>query len=404
MITEQHPPKIYYFDHAATSWPKPPEVIEAMQLALESAGGNAGRGGHQLAKAASSVIYDARETVADFFGCDDPFRVAFASNITESVNLVMQGLLKPGDHVLVTPMEHNAVMRPLTALQKRGVTWEVLPCFEDGSVDLYAAKKKIRKETRLMVICHESNVNGVIQPVRSLGELAREAGILMLVDTAQSAGHMPINIETDLIDFLAFTGHKGLMGPTGTGGVVFGSRVSNDEISPLIYGGTGSYSESIEQPLFLPDRFESGTQDCARLAGLSAGIHWVKDHNRDGRMQATQNQMMSVFIGLLKQIPNLSLYTAANLHMQGDVLSITIAEVDNGLAAEWLDSDCGIMVRTGLHCAPMAHRTLGTFPSGTIRLSISPLTTIEEIETCVAAVNTFATDPAVVLKAWDNRV
>lgn len=403
-MTEQHSPKIYYFDHAATSWPKPPEVIDAMRLALESAGGNAGRGGHQLAKAASSVIYDAREAVADFFGCDDPFRVAFTPNITESVNLVLQGLLKPGDHVLVSPMEHNAVMRPLTALQKRGIAWETLPCFEDGSVDPYAAKNKIRKETRLMVICHESNVNGVIQPVRALGELAREAEILMLVDTAQSAGHMPIHIENDLIDFLAFTGHKGLMGPTGTGGVVFGSRAPVDEISPLVYGGTGSFSESIEQPRFLPDRFESGTQNCVGLAGLSAGIHWLRDQNRDGRMPAMQNRLMSVFIGLLKQIPNLSLYTAANPHMQGDALSITIAEVDNGLAAEWLDSDCGIMVRTGLHCAPMAHRTLGTFPSGTIRLSISPLTTIEEIETCVAAVNTFATDPGIVLKAWDNRV
>lgn len=403
-MTEKQPEKIIYFDHAATTWPKLPEVTEAMRLAMESAGGNAGRGGHRLAKAATAVLYDARETVADFFGCEDPFHVVFTSNVTESINLVLKGFLKPGDHVLVSPLEHNAVMRPLNALTRDGITWEMLPAFEDGSVNPHSVKAKMKKNTRLIILCHESNVNGVIQPLRAVGEIARESGCLLMADCAQSAGHLPIRIEEDLIDFLAFTGHKGLMGPTGTGGLIFGQRAPIQAVEPLKYGGTGSFSESIDQPVFLPDRFESGTLNVVGLAGLTAGIHWLNEKNRDGKLEESQNQLMRVLLGFLNQVPNLKLYRAVNPHNQGSVISFTIEGVDNGLAAEWLDTDCDILVRTGLHCAPMAHRTLGTFPKGTIRLSISPLTTIDEIEACAAAINTFATDPGIVLHAWDNRV
>ena len=365
-----------YLDNAATSWPKPECVPEAMAEAIRDSGGNPGRGGHRLALAAGEILYETRERTAEFFGCDDPFHVTFTQNITMAVNLVLRGFLKQGDHVLVSPMEHNAVMRPLTAM---GTDYDILPADADGKVIVSEISGKIRENTRLIIICHESNVSGTVQPLAEIGRTAHENGVSLLADCAQSAGHFPLDIEADNIDFLCFTGHKGLYGPTGTGGAVFGSRVDIERISPLVYGGTGSLSESFGQPAFLPDRFESGTQNVAGLAGLNAGIRWIEEQ---GLEQITDKgkKLIGMLRNGLKEIPGVNCFSG-----EGQVLSVTIDGLDNGTAASELEERWGIMTRIGLHCAPLAHRTLGTFPDGSIRFAVSPFNTKEEIRTCISA-------------------
>lgn len=264
-----------YLDYAATSWPKPPEVIHAMSDYLESAGGNPGRSGHRLSIAAARIVYDAREAVAELFHMPDPMRVIFTPNVTYALNLAIRGTLKPGDHVVTSSMEHNSVMRPLRALEREGVQVTVVGCDVDGRLDLDAMRTAVTSGTRLVVINHASNVVGTILPVAEIATIAHAAGALLLVDTAQTAGIIPIDQPASGIDLLAFTGHKGLQGPPGTGGLVLSDRVDTSELSPLVRGGTGSRSEFEEQPDLLPDKYESGTPNGAGIAGLGAGIHWV---------------------------------------------------------------------------------------------------------------------------------
>lgn len=370
-----------YLDNAATSWPKPGCVPAAISDAITNCGGNPGRGGHKLALAAGELLYEVRDRTAAFFGCDDPFRVSFTQNITMAVNLVLKGFLHPGDHVLVSPMEHNAVMRPLTAM---GISYSVIPGDENGKVKLPEIPLLIRRNTRLIIICHESNVNGVVQPLREIGQIAKANGLFLLADCAQSAGHLTIDIEKDCIDFLCFTGHKGLFGPTGTGGVLFGSRVDIEKITPLLQGGTGSLSESFDQPDFLPDRFESGTQNVCGLAGLNAGLQWIEEQGLQALAEKSKHLISKLHEGLTS-IPGVCCYYGG-----GQVLSVTIDNADNGTAAAELEDRWGIMTRIGLHCAPLAHRTLGTFPNGTIRFAVSPFNTEGEINTCILACRTLA--------------
>lgn len=373
-----------YLDNAATSYPKPAEVADAIKDALDLCGGNPGRGGHHLAIAAGELLYETRERAAGFFGCDDPFRLVFTLNITMAVNLVLRGFLRSGDHILVSAMEHNAVMRPLTYLKSQGILVDILPSLSDGTVDLSHADACFRPETKLVCVCHESNVNGTIQPIREIGRIAHEHGAYLLADCAQSAGHVPISIDADHIDFLCFTGHKGLLGPTGTGGVLFGKRVNLGTITPLVFGGTGSSSDSTVQPDFMPDRFESGTQNVPGIAGLNAGLKWLETH--DYTKLAEEERIKVLFLcDSLEKIPGMRVYRAADSNRQGSVVSVTKDGLDNGIAAMRLEEEYGIMTRIGLHCAPCAHRTLGTFPSGTIRFGLSPLTTWDDIQSCVEA-------------------
>ncbi len=372
-----------YMDNAATSWPKPDSVIMEMKDAILKYGGNPGRGGHRLALKAGELMFDVRDTVADFFGCGDAFRVAFSQNITMAINLVLHGFLSSNDHVLISPMEHNAVMRPLTAMN---IYYDILPHKADGEVIPDAIYDMIRPNTKLIIACHESNVNGVVQPIREIGQIAAERNIYFLADCAQSAGHIPVHCDSDNIDFLCFTGHKGLYGPTGTGGVVFGARVNIREVKPLIYGGTGSLSDSYLQPEFMPDSLESGTQNVCGLAGLKAGINWIKNQGIEKIASRSQCLLQKLKNGL-ESIPNLHCYSGC-----GQVISITINNKDNGTAAEFLEKNYGIMTRIGLHCAPLAHRTIGTFPNGTIRFAVSPFTTMDEIDTCIQACKELAED------------
>ena len=380
--------EMIYLDNAATSWPKPNCVTEAITDAITRCGGNPGRGGHRLALAAGELFYEAREHTAAFFGSEDPFRVSFTLNITMAVNLVLKGFLSPADHVLISPMEHNAVMRPLTAL---GIPYNILPSDANGKINLSEIQSQINSTTKLIIICHESNVNGITQPIREIGCIAHENKIAMLTDCAQSAGHIPINIESDNIDFLCFTGHKGLLGPTGTGGVIFGSRVDVEQIHPLLQGGTGSLSESFDQPGFLPDRFESGTQNVCGLAGLNAGLKWIENQGLETISRKGQELMNQLRSGL-ETIPGIHVYSG-----EGQVLSLTIDNLDNGTVAAELEERWGIMSRIGLHCSPLAHKTLGTFPNGTIRFAVSPFTTKQDIETCIKACGTLAEE------AWTKK-
>ncbi len=265
-----------YVDNASTSWPKPKEVLRAMADFLENSGGNPGRSGHRLSISAARIVFGAREAVAGFFNVSDPMRVIFTYNVTYAINLALRGLLKPGDRVVTTSMEHNSVMRPLRALEKAGIQLEVVHCGADGRLDLEAMRKTVTAGTRLVVINHASNVVGTILPVKEVADLAHQAGAYLLVDAAQTAGVIPIDQTALGIDFLTFTGHKGLYGPTGTGGLVLGESVEIAELEPLVRGGTGSKSEFEEQPDMLPDKYESGTINSVGIAGLGAGIGWVQ--------------------------------------------------------------------------------------------------------------------------------
>lgn len=380
---------VIYMDNAATSWPKPAEVSAAMIKTMEEAGGNAGRGGHRFAVAAGEILYQVRETVAAFFGSDDPFRVTFTANATESINLILKGYLKQGDHVLVSPLEHNAVMRPLQFLSQQNIQWSVLPAGKDGRINPDLIEPMIRQNTRLFVICHESNVNGVIQPLHEISEIAHSYQIPVLADCSQSAGSIPIAIDSEGIDFLAFTGHKSLLGPVGTGGIVWGNHVDVNQIYPLKQGGTGSASDRYVQPDFLPDKFESGTLNTVGLAGLKAGIDWI-NRNQQNQVYLKKGELFREFLNEIRSIRRVHVFCAEEIENQGFVFSLTIDGIDNGFAAQWLDEEKGILSRVGLHCAPLAHRFLHSFPAGTIRFAASPFTTSQDFEACIEAVKILA--------------
>ncbi len=373
-----------YLDHAATSWPKPLEVFEAMSNFMENAGGNPGRSGHRLSVAAARTVFQTREAIAELFHATDPMRVIFTHNVTYALNLALYGLLRAGDRVVTTSMEHNSVMRPLRALEREGVQVEVVCCRPDGSIDLDFLRRAITPGTRLVVMTHASNIVGTILPVAEAARLAHDAGALLLVDAAQTAGVVPIDMPASGIDLLAFTGHKGLQGPTGTGGLVLGEEVNIDELKPLVRGGTGSRSEFEEQPDVLPDKYESGTANGAGIAGLGAGVRWVRSRGVE-TIRDHEAYLSRALISGLMNIPAIHIYGSLDDAPKTAVISCTVkgkrvSEV--GLA---LDEDYGILCRVGLHCAPAAHRTLGTFPEGTIRLAPGFSTSMEDVQEVIRA-------------------
>ncbi len=375
-----------YLDNAATSWPKPPEVLKAMTDVLERAGGNPGRSGHRLSIEAARVMYDAREEVARFFNATDPMRVIFTSNATHAINLALMGLLKPGDRVVTSSVEHNAVMRPLRYLEKRGVELTVVLCARDGSLGIPEIEKALSSPARLVVMNHASNVVGTILPVKEVATLARRAGAFMMVDAAQTAGSVPIDIREMGIDLLAFTGHKELMGPPGSGGLVIGGAVDTSKIEPLIRGGTGSQSELEEQPDHLPDKYESGTPNITGIAGLLAGIRWVE--KKSSREISSHNKkIMKAMIDGLSNISGVKVYGTLDLERSAPVISISIGGKQVSEVGMRLDEEHGILCRVGLHCAPAAHKTIGTFPEGTVRLSPGVFTTVEDVDSTLEAIN-----------------
>jgi len=378
-----------YFDNAATSWPKPPGVAEAMTHYLAEIGANPGRSGHRLAVQAARVVYGARDAVAELFGAPDPLRVVFGANATEALNLALNGLLRPGDHVVTASMEHNSVMRPLRALARAGVALTVVPCSGEGALDPADLEAAIRPDTRLIALNHASNVVGTLLPVAEAGRIARQHGLLLLVDAAQTAGAYPIDVQADAIDLLAFTGHKSLYGPMGTGGLVIGERVDAAHLEPLKRGGTGSRSEHEEQPAFLPDLCESGTPNAVGLAGLGASTRWVLGQGVE-RIRAHELALTGQLLAGLAAIPGVTVYGTGDAQRQTATVSFNIAGLEPSEVGLRLDDDYAIMCRVGLHCSPAAHRTLGTFPGGTVRFGLAALNTAEQVAAALAAVAALA--------------
>ena len=378
-----------YFDNAATSWPKPPGVAEAMVHFLTDVGANPGRAAHRRAVASGRIVYNAREAVAELLNAPDPLRVIFGHNVTEALNLVLRGYLRPGDHVITSSMEHNSVMRPLRALEKQGVEITVVHCSSEGFLNPNDAEAAVRSNTVMIVLNHASNVVGTLLPIGEVGRIARQHGLLLLVDAAQTGGACPIDVQADGIDLLAFTGHKSQYGPMGTGGLIVGERVDVGRLEPLKRGGTGSRSEHEEQPDFLPDMYESGTPNAVGLAGLEAGVRWVLERGVK-TIHAHKVALTQRLIVGLEGIPGVTVYGSLDAECQMATVSFNIAGMASSEVGLRLDDEHGVMCRVGLHCAPAAHRTIGTFPDGTVRFGLGALNTAGEVDSALDAVRQLA--------------
>ena len=375
-----------YLDNGATSFPKPKEVVDAVYEYMTSVGVNINRGGYQSAYDVASIVLETREMLCNMFNGMDCRNVAFTKNITESMNIVLKGFLKPGDHILCSSIEHNAVMRPLVQLAKTGVEFDRIPANERGEMDVDAIEGLIKPNTVAIVCTHASNVYGTINPIDKIGEIAYEHGLKFFVDTAQTAGILPIDMQEMHIDALCFTGHKSLLGPQGIGGFILDDDMVK-KIDPLITGGTGSISHTEETPEFMPDRFEAGTMNLPGILGLNAGLKWLNEKGLDnvikGELELTQH-----FIDGLKPLIDagkIKLYGMPGIEGRVGVVSIQTTEVDLAEAAFRLDLEYGIMTRVGMHCAPHAHQVLGSYPTGTIRFSFGNFNTIEDVDAAIKA-------------------
>ena len=380
-----------YFDNAATSWPKPPGVVEAMVHFMEQVGANPGRAAHRRAVESGRIVYEAREAVCELFHAPDPLRVVWSKNVTEALNLALRGLLRVGDHVVTSSLEHNSVMRPLRALQRSGIEVTVVPCSPQGVLNPADVEQAIRPHTKLVALNHASNVVGTLLPVAEVGAICREHDVLLLVDTAQTGGAYPIDAQADQIDLLGFTGHKSLGGPMGTGGLIVGERVDERQMEPLERGGTGSHSEYEVQPDFLPDVYESGTLNAVGLAGLRAGVRWVLSQSVD-RIRAHEVALTQRLIDGLRSLPSVIVYGTLHADLQIATVSFNVVGMEPSEVGLCLDDEYGILCRVGLHCAPAAHKAIGTFPDGTVRFGLNGFNTMDEVETALAAVEELARD------------
>jgi cysteine desulfurase / selenocysteine lyase len=376
-----------YLDNAATSYPKPEVVYRAVDQALRHAGGNPGRGGHDLSLAAGRAVLDARDAVAGLFKIPDSSRVVFTSGATEALNLALFGLLRPGERVVTTSMEHNAVTRPLRALQDAGVEVVKVPADRQGLVDPETLKRACAKPTRMLVMSHCSNVTGTLQPIEAIGPWCREQGILFLLDAAQSAGIFPIDVVSQGIDLLAAPGHKGLLGPTGTGFLYVREGL---QPKPLIYGGTGSNSSSDRQPEAFPERLESGTLNTPGLAGLQAGIDYLQELGLE-TIRRHEQQLLQQLLEGFRQIPGIVLYGPGRVAGHGGAVSFRLEQRDPSETGFLLDREFDICCRVGLHCSPDAHKTIGSYPDGTIRVSPGYFSSHGDIERLLLAVAVLAT-------------
>ena len=371
-----------YFDNAATSWPKPETVYTAMERFLREKGGNPGRASHSMAIAAGVVIEETRVLASRLINSPHKDRVIFTLNCTDSLNLGLKGLLKAGDHVITDSIGHNSVVRPLSRLVQQGVkVTHLAPYSQDGYLVSGDIENAIIKDTKLIVVTHASNVNGIIQPVDKYGEIARKHGIILMVDAAQTAGTYPIDVQQSSIDLLACSGHKGLLGPTGTGILYVGERADLDSIRE---GGTGSESELEQQPTALPQRYESGTPNTVGIAGLGAALRYILDQGID-EIRRHEISLIDHLLDGLAQIPQITVYGPKDSARQVAIVSFNIDGWEPAEVGAILDQSFDIKVRTGLHCAPAAHKTFGTFPRGTVRIGIGCFTTHPEIDFAIEA-------------------
>lgn len=375
-----------YLDNAATSFPKPHQVVEAVERTLRLNAANPGRGGHQLSLEAGRLVMECRETLARFFGVRDSTRIAFTANATEAINLGLFGLLVPGDRVVTTSMEHNAVVRPLKALSDQGIEVIRVRADRTGFVEPGAIREACIPGTRLLIMNHCSNVTGTLQAIGQVGPWCRQQGILFMVDAAQSAGVFPIDVEEMAIDLLAVPGHKSLLGPTGTGFLYVRSGL---DLRPLLYGGTGNFSQSASQPADMPERLESGTLNTIGLAGLKAGVEFIESVGLDS-IRSHELKLVNQLIEGLRTLDDVSLYGPLDASPHGGVLSFNIKNMDPSMLGFRLDREYGICCRVGLHCAPEVHGSIGTLPEGTVRLSPGFFNTIDDIEKTLVAIHEIA--------------
>ena len=377
--------KKIYFDNGSTSWPKAPGVAEAMSQLLQNGAFNINRGNYEGAYEVESIVYETRELLAELFHCPNSRNVIFTPGITHSLNYFIKGFLKPGDHVIVSGLEHNAVMRPLHQMTEKGVTYDVAKTDEEGSVDVSDVENLIRPETKAVVMTHASNVCGTVVPIKEIGELCDKHGIFFVVDSAQSAGTIGVDMEMCKIDFLAFTGHKGLLGPQGIGGFLISDKL-NQQMESFIAGGTGSISDSYEMPDHLPDKYESGTMNLPGIIGLHAALKHIQEVSLEV-IHAKKMELAEYFISKIKDMPGVRIAGKQNLEDRVAVVAVDFTEWDNAMVAFDLEQEYGIMTRVGLHCAPLAHKTLNTYPQGVVRFAFSASNTKEEIDICIDGIN-----------------
>lgn len=378
-----------YFDSAATTWPKPPEVCQAMEYCIKFAGANPGRSGHQMAIKAGRLVDEARELLSLLFNISNPDRIVFTLNATESLNLAIKGLLKPGEHVITSSMEHNSVTRPLHVLQGRGVEVTRVACSGDGGIRVEDIERAVKPNTAAIVITHASNVTGTLMPVAEIGRLAKRKGLKLVVDAAQTAGVFNIDVSFMNIHLLAFPGHKGLYGPTGTGGLYIADGL---ELTTLKEGGTGSMSHIPGQPDLLPERYESGTLNSVGISGLAAGLKFIRDEGSE-KIRQHEMALTSRFLEGAKKIKGLKVYGPAELYERAPVVSFSLEGKNTGQVGTVLDQQYNIACRAGLHCAPDAHRTLGTFEKKLVRFSFSYFNKEEEVDFAIRSLAEIAAIP-----------
>lgn len=372
-----------YFDNGSTSFPKAPGVAEAVGEFLQNGAFNINRGNYQEAYDLEEKVLETREMLLSLFHAEKHAEVIFTPGITYSLNYFIKGFLKPGSHVLVSGMEHNAVVRPLKQLEEEGIEWEIVAADGKGKVKAADFAGAIKENTRAVIVNHASNVCGTVAPIREIGKICREKGVVFVVDTAQSAGTLDIDFENDFIDFLAFTGHKGLLGPQGIGGFLIRKELA-ERITPLIAGGTGSISDQLEMPAFLPDRFESGTMNLPGIIGLHAALKYLQEKGIE-KIHEKKMELTAYFLNQVKEFSEIRIVGIPENEGRVAVVSLDFLGRDNGMVAFDLEDMYGIMTRVGLHCAPVAHQMLGTYPQGTVRFAFSTWNIQEEIDACIRA-------------------
>ena len=374
-----------YFDNAATTMRKPDCVVQAVTEAL-CAMGNSGRGVHEGALSASRIIYDSRIALAELFGAESPERIAFTANSTQALNIAIKGVLNPGDHVITTALEHNSVLRPLYELEERGVLLTILPADKAGNVRYEDFEQEIRPNTRAIVTTHGSNLTGNLLDIGRLGGIAKKYGLLYIVDASQTAGVFDIDVQQMHIDILCFTGHKGLLGPQGTGGLYVRDGV---EVRPLLSGGSGVQTYLRSHPAQMPTALEAGTLNGHGIAGLGAAVRHILDTGMETIRQKEQ-ALMWEFYTQVRQIPGITVYGDFSTQNRCPIVTLNVRDYDSGEVSDALASEYGIATRSGAHCAPLMHKALGTVEQGAVRFSFSHYTTEEEINFAVSALRELA--------------
>ncbi|MEG2839666.1 MAG: aminotransferase class V-fold PLP-dependent enzyme [Lachnospiraceae bacterium] len=372
-----------YFDNGSTSFPKAPGVSRAMATLMEHGAFNINRGNYEGAYELADIVLHTREKLASLFHAQSSKQVIFTPGITYSLNYFMKGFLKNGDHILISSMEHNAVMRPLCQLEQQGIIYEMIQATKDGSLNAEDFEKKIQPHTKAIIILHASNVCGTIMPIEHIGDICKKHHLFFAVDTAQSAGTLDIDMQKCQIDFLAFTGHKGLLGPQGIGGFLISEQL-DQVLTPLIAGGTGSQSDSIIMPDCLPDKYESGTLNLPGIVGLHEALTYL-ELTGIKTLHQKKMELTAYFMEQVSQFPKIRIVGKQGLTDRVSVVALDFPEHDNAILAFELETHYGIMTRVGLHCAPMAHKTLHTYPRGVIRFAFGHHNTKDEIDVCIKA-------------------